>query len=947
MAFLQLGLSKVKNRLNDGTKLILNDLSSPKLIELNVDNDAAETYIQLGKDIYFGSSNRDLVFFNSNDGELLSLSSNTVRFSQGIESGTINSTNIDSHNLQCHSLDVLSNLNINQSIYISSNIDIFTDCYFHQNVKCGSIEVDRIVGSNLRIDGLVLENFITREGIFDNRVEIDNIEPDTVPLYINKNNNQNTCNYIELLHGNSELFKIDNNGFINIPNSLDNRTGTVLSIDRFQDNRILQYDDNLVINGDGHISIGILKNNRRVINYNSLDTRENNSLLHLHRRDDREQHDILRDPLLNITMDYNEENNLITSNYKRTPFHVYPFFQEKADVIEEGGYKVIINLLPFLDSNVVWNKEGSFIQFTPELDSITGLKLYVQKYDYSDYNFEFINLRQREEFIENSSNILLGFSYWHTDYDRIVEEMNRLNDEDYVSNIRDLDIEEFQLFEYSFTCNIIDTDLITDNNIELNIKVRIIVEGSYNVDRYMEYIDTTPLLIEAPSMVHITSNNQHIFEIDNHGVLVGHKMLIDDVMNVDKMIMSGYMLSDIDMCNNDIYNLNVLRGEEVYLNKLRIGDIVEITKEDGIVLLDSSQGIENKISTVNIANLNSPFLKYNDFHTTVLNTFNVGSNLEEIMEKRVAFVEPRCMVLGDFYMEGNYILDGSINMDGYRMELETYNANNGSIVQSQTMMDGNNQYIRCMDGVLSFANNGFISLSTKRNRNKMTIGIPNNYLESDTTNFAGINTSQWFLDYERIIDIEDEILAGMHNVSIDQFSRYQNNNVITVYGNARFSDRNNKTLVNIREYDTTFQNEPTMDVYGNIRCRPRRTGFDVDGNVIENPDNTALSCMGNIVVDGKIVAKQGISSISDRNVKENLEVIESPLEKIKKLSGYIFERTDINNKRETGLIAQEVQEVLPEAVNVDSESGQLSIMYGNLMGLIVEAIKELELDHHK
>ena len=943
MAFLQLGSSKVKNRLNDGTKLILNDLSSPKLIELNIDNDASETYIQLGKDIYFGSSNKDLVFFNSDDEKLLSLSSNTVKFSQNIESDIINSSNIYSYNLQCDNIDILSNFNINQSINISSNIDIYTDCHFHQNVHCGTIHLDRIVGSNLRIDGLVLENFVTREGVFDNRIQIDNIEPNTVSLHINKLNNENSCNYIELYHQNSELFKIDKNGFINIPNTIDhNRSGTVFNIDRFDNNRIIQYDDNFMINSEGHISIGILKNNYNVNDYNSLDTRENNSLLHLHRRDDREQHNIIRDPILNITMDYDEEKNMITSNYKRTPFEIYPFFEEKADVIEEGGYKVIINLLPFMNSNVLWNKEGSFIQFTPELDDITGLKLYVQKYDYSDYNFEFINLRQREEFIENSSNILLGFSYWHTDYDRIIQEMNRLNDEEYISNIRDLEIEEFQFFEYNITCNIIDTDLITENNIELNITVRIIVEGSYNVDRYMEYIDTTPLLIQAPSMIHITSNNEHIFEINNNGTLIGHNMVIDDIMNVDKMIMSGYMLSDIDMCNNDITNLNILRGEEIYLNKLRIGDIVEITKDDGIVLLDSTQGIENKISTVNITNLNSPFLKYNDFNTTVLNSFNVGSNLEEIIEKRINVVDPRCMILGNLYMEGEYILDGSINMENYKMILENYNANNGSLIQSQTILDNNNQYIRCMDGVLSFANNGFISLSTKRNRNKMTIGIPNNYLESDTINFAGIDTSQWFLDYERIIDIEDEILANMHNISIDQFSRYQNNNVITVYGNARFSDRNNKTLVNIREYDATFQNEPTMDVYGNIRCRPRRTGFDVDGNVIENTDNIALSCMGNIVVDGKIVAKQGISSISDRNVKSNLEIIESPLDKVKKLSGYIFERIDINNKKETGLIAQEVQEVLPEAVNIDNETGQLSIMYGNLMGLIVEAIKELD-----
>lgn len=47
-------------------------------------------------------------------------------------------------------------------------------------------------------------------------------------------------------------------------------------------------------------------------------------------------------------------------------------------------------------------------------------------------------------------------------------------------------------------------------------------------------------------------------------------------------------------------------------------------------------------------------------------------------------------------------------------------------------------------------------------------------------------------------------------------------------------------------------------------------------------------------------------------------------------------------ERQTGLIAQELQEVLPEAVHVGTdEEKTLSIAYGNMMGLMVEAIKEL------
>jgi hypothetical protein len=49
----------------------------------------------------------------------------------------------------------------------------------------------------------------------------------------------------------------------------------------------------------------------------------------------------------------------------------------------------------------------------------------------------------------------------------------------------------------------------------------------------------------------------------------------------------------------------------------------------------------------------------------------------------------------------------------------------------------------------------------------------------------------------------------------------------------------------------------------------------------------------------------------------------------------------MNDKRSTGLIAQEVKEVLPEAVH-GSEETHYSLAYGNVIGLIVEAIKELK-----
>ena len=93
--------------------------------------------------------------------------------------------------------------------------------------------------------------------------------------------------------------------------------------------------------------------------------------------------------------------------------------------------------------------------------------------------------------------------------------------------------------------------------------------------------------------------------------------------------------------------------------------------------------------------------------------------------------------------------------------------------------------------------------------------------------------------------------------------------------------------------------------------------------------------------NGAYIASGNITAFSDRRIKENIEVIPDALDKVSKLSGYTYDRTDKDGPRETGCIAQEILEVLPEAV-MGSEDETYSVAYGNMVGLLVEAIKELK-----
>ena len=100
----------------------------------------------------------------------------------------------------------------------------------------------------------------------------------------------------------------------------------------------------------------------------------------------------------------------------------------------------------------------------------------------------------------------------------------------------------------------------------------------------------------------------------------------------------------------------------------------------------------------------------------------------------------------------------------------------------------------------------------------------------------------------------------------------------------------------------------------------------------------AVTITGGLYVAKKIYAGDDITAFSDRRKKSNIERIENALDKVSQLNGYTF---DYNGERKTGVIAQEVKEVLPEAV-YGSEDTTYSVAYGNLVGILIEAIKELK-----
>jgi hypothetical protein len=92
---------------------------------------------------------------------------------------------------------------------------------------------------------------------------------------------------------------------------------------------------------------------------------------------------------------------------------------------------------------------------------------------------------------------------------------------------------------------------------------------------------------------------------------------------------------------------------------------------------------------------------------------------------------------------------------------------------------------------------------------------------------------------------------------------------------------------------------------------------------------------------GDATATGNVTAYSDARLKKDVETIGGALDLVSRMRGVRYTRIDTEN-RNVGVIAQEMLEVLPEVVQQGvGDDDTLSVAYGNIVGVLIEAIKEL------
>jgi hypothetical protein len=253
---------------------------------------------------------------------------------------------------------------------------------------------------------------------------------------------------------------------------------------------------------------------------------------------------------------------------------------------------------------------------------------------------------------------------------------------------------------------------------------------------------------------------------------------------------------------------------------------------------------------------------------------------------------------GDIYnSQGISLYDNILSLINNISSTQNYELNSKNIILNPSVGNDNN------GGILINGNN-----VNNSNNNLFQI---NNYINND--NFITLNScsSKSFIHFNNKI-------IGPNNLSINSIYRLGTED--KKFGIWKYKD--------ISSYNDNFY----IDTNINNNCNKV---FDI--NIHQGTNN-----IFNLNLNGSLFQLSAVK-LSD-SINNHIENITGALTKLITLNGITYtslDNTQIGQKKQTGLIGKEVNDILPEAVNID-ENGNYNIAYGNLAGLIIEAIKELK-----
>jgi len=197
------------------------------------------------------------------------------------------------------------------------------------------------------------------------------------------------------------------------------------------------------------------------------------------------------------------------------------------------------------------------------------------------------------------------------------------------------------------------------------------------------------------------------------------------------------------------------------------------------------------------------------------------------------------------------------------------------------------------------------------------------------------------LNGEANLTFDGDVL-GVNGTTLGQFTNSDSDIVGLIGAGSQFGTliqgvENGHIVVGLRDNDS---DESFSVVSGNSDYYADST---YDKLVFKVTGGGATTIGGSLTVSGSIVSTGDITAYhtSDENLKDNIELIQQPIDKIKQIKGVSFDWNDKSEHtgHDIGVIAQDIEKILPEIV-ATRDNGFKAVRYEKLVALLIEAVKD-------
>ena len=543
-----------------------------------------------------------------------------------------------------------------------------------------------------------------------------------------------------------------------------------------------------------------------------------------------------------------------------------------------------------------------------------------------------INTLYNIDFIISSSNISININS-NFDFNTVIDNYN-------------VNLVNYSNYHY---CN---TDYLnletifntTDSSYNLNINLD---ESNYNIYLLSENancnIFSCNFTLEDGSNYSVNIYHPDSFVYDKYKYNISGIKEIDYNFKVD--IISGLNLDDINITkiNNSNYDIKFISNDLSITSNISniITDTIEIENN----LITFTNDIMFNIDYIN-PNISSGdidiLVKYKKPHIK-LATNNFNTDIEH--NYYINAVDNNLEIC---YSDNN-IYKKTLNLDNNgKLNIKTLEVDDikitGKIIDNTNVIFDNPDFYRLkvLNNNLYFEveNNNKILFNTNNTNYGQNVIIANNN-NSNIENILTICNEKGHNSYINFNSKESDnsYKIGQSSDSFDIF--YNSENLLQI--NKNLSNQNFNYLIidgsiTNKEITTDYSFNLNNGKINNLRQ------IHVNNEFYITKDNDILIDIEDDKINfyKKLYAYGGVVQMSDKSVKNNIKTIEKSLDIIDNMTG-VFYNNKITNKKEIGLIAQDVEKVLPEVVN-KLDNDLLGIQYGNIIGLLIEGIKDLRKD---